>query len=77
MDDPRACTYVSPSFSRSSYPHPDFSLEALEEFIQAQRSILTRTQHDIERLRALKQDVVDDPQDFLNNLEQKVVFTPL
>ncbi|KAJ3513811.1 hypothetical protein NMY22_g14931 [Coprinellus aureogranulatus] len=48
------------------------TLEALEEFIAAQRSLLSRTQEDIERLRALKGEVVRDPQDFFENLGEKL-----
>lgn len=47
-------------------------MEALEAFIQTQRSLLARTQSDIERLRTLKLDVIEDPQDFVDNLGEKV-----
>ncbi|KAJ2916223.1 hypothetical protein MD484_g4215, partial [Candolleomyces efflorescens] len=48
------------------------TLEALEAFIQTQRSLLARTQSDIERLRTLKLDVIEDPQDFVDNLGDKL-----
>ncbi|KAF9458263.1 hypothetical protein BDZ94DRAFT_1325632 [Collybia nuda] len=48
------------------------TLEALQTFIQTQRTLLDRTQSDIKRLRELKGDAVAHPQDFLSNLNNKL-----
>ncbi|KAF5339100.1 hypothetical protein D9611_011154 [Ephemerocybe angulata] len=48
------------------------TLEALDEFIQTQRTLLARTQADIERLRVLKHDLVADPQTFVSHITEKL-----
>ncbi|KAF6743885.1 hypothetical protein DFP72DRAFT_931169 [Ephemerocybe angulata] len=48
------------------------TLEALDEFIQTQRTLLARTQADIERLRVLKHDLVADPQTFVSHIAEKL-----
>ena len=54
-----------------------YSLEALEAFIQTQRTLLERTQTDITRLRELRNDVITQPDVFVSDVSDKVqCFTP-
>ena len=53
------------------------SLEALETFIQAQRTLLARQKSDIERLRQLRIDIVQKPSQVLSNLSNEVCCSPI
>ena len=48
------------------------SLEALETFIQTQRTLLARQKSDLERLRQLRIDIIQKPYQVLSNLSNEV-----
>ncbi|KAG2006820.1 hypothetical protein CC2G_014563 [Coprinopsis cinerea AmutBmut pab1-1] len=48
------------------------TLEALDEFLSRQKALLARTQSDIERLRQLKKEVVEDPEGFVGNVGERL-----
>ncbi|TFK28236.1 hypothetical protein FA15DRAFT_701136 [Coprinopsis marcescibilis] len=50
----------------------DTTLEALDEFLHLQKHLLARTQTDIERLRLLREDVLEDPTDFIEHLSERL-----
>ena len=56
--------------STSSFPAD--SLEALEKFIQAQRSALEKTNATIERLKELRSDIVCNPPQTWEDIHEKV-----
>jgi hypothetical protein len=60
--------YFLPNFTNLS----THSLEALETFIQTQRTLLERTQTDITRLQKLRSDVVSQPAAFVSDLSTQV-----
>lgn len=76
MEGKRAKTYAYFSALLSSAVEPcrsyHFSLEALSAFIQSQKALLDRTQHDITRLQELRQNVVSNPDDTLDIFSQQV-----
>lgn len=50
----------------------DYSLETLSSYIRSQRDLLSRTQSEIERLHALKNDVKDEESLTVDGINQKV-----
>ena len=48
------------------------SLEALEQFIQSQKAALERTYADIDRLKELREEVVDEPSITFEALQDRV-----
>lgn len=60
--------YFLSNFTNSS----THSLEALETFIQTQRTLLERTQTDITRLQKLRSDVIAQPAAFVSDLSTQV-----
>ncbi|OBZ77117.1 ZZ-type zinc finger-containing protein 3 [Grifola frondosa] len=48
------------------------TLEALQTFIQSQKALLERTQSDIERLKELRREVENHPEDALERLSDKL-----
>ncbi|KAH6877360.1 hypothetical protein BKA70DRAFT_1346235, partial [Coprinopsis sp. MPI-PUGE-AT-0042] len=48
------------------------TLDALDEFIQAQKSLLAKTQSDIARLRDLKAQAAEDIEGFVENLSERL-----
>ena len=47
-------------------------MEALEQFIQSQKAALERTYADIDRLKELREEVVDEPSITFEALQDKV-----
>ena len=47
-------------------------LDALDEFIQAQKTLLEKTQSDIKRLRELRAQAAHDIGDFVETLSERV-----
>ena len=73
MEQKRVQTYVLPF--RASLNHSklmESSLEALENFIQTNKTLLERTYTDIERLKALRAEVEDGSVSSLQALTEKV-----
>ena len=52
------------------------SMKALSTFVQTQKSLLARTQADIERLRQLKDDALSQPSLVISNLGHEVGLMP-
>ena len=50
----------------------DHSLETLSSYIQSQRELLSRTQHEIERLRALKNVLEDKDELTVDDIHEEV-----
>lgn len=50
----------------------DHSLETLSSYIQSQRELLSRTQHEIERLRALKNVLEDKDELTVDDMHEEV-----
>ena len=73
MEQKRVQTYVLPF--RASLNHSklmESSLEALENFIQINKTLLERTYSDIERLKALRAEVEDGSVSSFQELTEKV-----
>ena len=63
-----------PSFYQISPNLDAHSLEALETFIQTQRTLLERTQTDIARLQKLRSDAIAQPDVFMSDLSKQVKY---
>jgi len=59
-------------FPSKSLTAANSSLEALSSYIRSQRELLSRTQSEIERLRALKKDVKEEEDLTVEDINQKV-----
>ena len=77
MEQKRIQTYVF--LFRASLNHSklmESSLEALENFVQINKTLLERTYADIERLKALRAEVEDGSVSSLQELTEKVRASP-
>lgn len=77
MDSRRAETYVSHfilMFMALAYSSD--RLEALSAYIQTQKSMFSRAEADIERLRKLREDALIQPKAFTENIGSKVCSAP-
>jgi hypothetical protein len=74
MENKRAKTFVLSSCPSDIQSNSLFSLEVLSKLIQSQRSLLSRTQSDIERLQDLRHEALTQPTAFLSDLGSEVCF---
>lgn len=77
MDPRRAETYVLPrNFTRRAHSQPITRLEALSTYLQHQKTLLARTQADIERLKRLRADALASSEQFANRSNFQVALFP-
>ncbi|KIJ40405.1 hypothetical protein M422DRAFT_256637 [Sphaerobolus stellatus SS14] len=48
------------------------TLATLEAFLESQRRVLARTQADMHKLAALREDALESPEEFIENLDEKL-----
>ena len=53
------------------------SFQALDAYIQSQKTLLARTQSDLDRLRRIRDQAATHPDPFFESLDEKVSSSPL